>query len=83
MQIPLAFLGAILAVTPIVWTAAFLPAVAGLSFLIGIAGPLRAAAVQSVVSDAVRARAASMASATDKALTSLALVCAGALAGRR
>jgi len=55
-----------------------LPAMAVLlSLLSGIADPLRAAAIQRLVADSVRARAASLASAADKALTTIGLAVAG------
>jgi hypothetical protein len=57
----------------------FLAAVVGSSFLLGIAEPLRAAAIQRVTADHVRARAASIASACDKAIGTIALVLAGVL----
>jgi MFS family permease len=57
--------------------AAFLPVVAALAFLDGVAHPLRAAAVQRLVADDVRARAASFASACDRAIQLIALPIAG------
>jgi hypothetical protein len=58
---------------------ALLPAVVALSFLFGVAYPLRAAAIQRLAVDRMRARAASTASAFDKAFTAIGLVCAGLL----
>jgi hypothetical protein len=61
---------------------ALLPAVVALAFLLGLAHPLRAAAIQRLATDSVRARAASIASACDKACDTLALTLAG-FSGRR
>ena len=58
---------------------AFLAAVVGTSFLLGIAEPLRAVAIQRVTADHVRARAASIASACDKGIGTMALILAGLL----
>jgi len=57
--------------------AAFLTVVAVLAFVAGVAHPLRAAAVQRMVADDVRARAASFASACDKVIQLLTLPIAG------
>jgi MFS transporter len=55
-----------------------LPAVViALSLVSGVAEPLRAAGIQQLVADTARARAASLASAADKVLTTIALACAG------
>jgi MFS family permease len=56
---------------------ALVPLVIGLAFLLGLAHPLRAAAIQRLVSDGARARAASIASACDKLCDTLALTLAG------
>ena len=82
-QIGLASLGAIVTMAAFTLPAAFTPAVVALSFLFGVAYPLRAAAIQRLAADRMRARAASTASAFDKAFTSLALVCAGLLPRRQ
>ena len=81
-QMILAAFGAAAAIGGLTLPAAFVPAVVALSFLMGIAQPLRAAAIQRVVADHVRARAASVASACDKAAATIALVCAGSLPRR-
>jgi hypothetical protein len=60
----------------------FLPAVVGLSFVLGVAEPLRATAIQRASADHVRARAASIASACDKAVATVALLVAGAVPRR-
>jgi Major Facilitator Superfamily len=82
-QMILAALGAAAAVAGIALPAAFVPAVVALAFLTGVAHPLRAAAIQRVAADHVRARAASIASACDKAAATIALVWAGSLPRRR
>ncbi len=62
---------------------AFHPAVAALCFLTGVAYPLRAAAIQRVAADNLRARAASLASACDKVAATVALLWAGVAPRRR
>lgn len=61
---------------------AFLAAVVCLSFLLGLAEPLRAALIQRLSADHVRARAASLASACDKLLGTIALIIAGTVPRR-
>jgi MFS family permease len=56
----------------------FLGAVVALAFLSGVAHPLRAGAMQRLAADTMRARAASIASACDKACDTIMLVAAGA-----
>jgi len=82
-QMVLVGLGAVVAVAGLALPAWFVPAVVALSWLQGIVEPLRAAAIQRVAADHVRARAASVASACDKAAATIALVVAGALPRRR
>ena len=82
-QMVLVGLGAVVAVAGLALRAWFVPAVIALSWLQGIVEPLRAAAIQRVAADHVRARAASVASACDKAAATIALVVAGALPRRR
>jgi hypothetical protein len=82
-QMILTGLGALAAFAGFVLPAAFVPTVVALSFLMGLAQPLRAAAIQRVAADHLRARAASVASACDKAAATVALVCAGSLPRRR
>ena len=79
----LAGLGAAVAITGLALPAVFVPAAVALSLLMGVAQPLRAAAIQRVAADDIRARAASVASACDKAAATIALVCAGSLPRRR
>ena len=55
----------------------------GLAFLPGLIYPLRAAALQQVSGDDVRARIASLASACDMACSTLGLLAAGAVSARR
>jgi hypothetical protein len=66
-----------LAVRPLLVPSAF-----GLSLLDGLALPLRSVAIQQLANDAVRARAASLASACDMALKTIALPLAGRWGGR-
>jgi MFS family permease len=82
-QVVLGIVGTCLLLTTLVRPAAFLPVVVGLSFLLGIGEPLRAAAIQRLSADHVRARVASMASACDKAVATIALMIAGSVPRRR
>lgn len=79
VQVVLAILGAAAAVAAVVVPPAFLTTVVTLAFLMGVAQPLRAVAIQRLAADHVRARAASIASACDKACVTLTLVVAGTL----
>src|SRR5207247_1565674 len=63
--------------------ALLVPSVVALSLVVGFAEPVRAAALQRVASDDMRARAASIASACDKACATAALVVAGWMHRRR
>jgi MFS family permease len=83
MQTMLAGLGAAIVAWAAALPIAFLPAVVALAFLVGVAHPLRAVAIQRVAGDRVRARAASLASACDMAVTMIALPLAGAWRQRR
>ena len=76
-QLLLAALGSGIAGAAIAVPLAFQPAIVAFSFLIGLMFPLRAAAIQRVAADGVRARAASLASACDKVLATVALLLAG------
>jgi len=82
-QMILASLGAGVAITGLTAPAVFVPAVVALSWLQGVAQPLRAAAIQRVAADHVRARAASVASACDTAAATIALVVAGSFPRQR
>jgi hypothetical protein len=50
--------------------------------MMGLIEPLRAVAIQRVAADRVRARAASLASACDKVLTTIALLAVGTMPRR-
>src|SRR5262245_14239064 len=77
MQVVLAGIGMGVAGAAFISARAFQPAIVALSFLTGLMFPLRAAAIQRVAADRVRARAASLASAIDKVLATVALLAAG------
>jgi MFS family permease len=82
-QVALAAAGAIVAGIAVTVPAALIPSIVSLAFATGLSHPLRAAAIQRMASDDVRARAASTASACDMALSTLFLLLAGSLlAGR-
>jgi hypothetical protein len=83
VQVVLATFGAAAAVVAVVVPPAFLTTVVTLAFLMGASQPLRAVAIQRLAADHVRARAASIASACDKACVTLALIVAGSLPRRR
>ncbi len=72
-QMVLAALGASVASIAFVHPPALTLAVVALAFLAGVAEPLRAAAIQRVAADDARARAASLASACDMALSTIVL----------
>jgi hypothetical protein len=78
-QLVIGGLGAAVAIAGLAFPALFVPAVVALSCLEGVVEPLRAAAIQRVAADHVRARAASVASACDKAAATIALVVAGSV----
>ena len=82
-QRALAGLGAAILTVAAIVPSAFMPAVIALAFLLGVAHPLRAAAIQRAVPDGVRARAASIASACDMAFMVIALPAAGVWQTRR
>ena len=75
--------GVLMGTMVLTWPSRLLPAVVGLSFLAGVAEPLRAAAIQRATSDGWRARAASAASACDMLLSTLTLLLAGVWRTRR
>lgn len=76
-QLSLAAMAIVLIATMVVFPAMDLVAVLALSLLLGIAEPLRDAAVQRISADDVRARVASFASVCDKAFQTAALPIAG------
>jgi hypothetical protein len=59
------------------------PATITLAFATGAAHPVRAAAIQEMATDGVRARAASAASACDMAFSTIFLLLAGRFLARR
>jgi MFS family permease len=75
--------GTLLLAVPLVQPAAFVAVVVALSFVVGVAEPVRATAIQRGSADHVRARAASIASACDKAIATLTLIAAGVVPRRR
>ncbi len=79
MQLAFAAAGSVLVVAALTIPGALVPATIALSFGTGVLHPLRAAAIQRLASDGVRARAASAASACDMALSTLFLLLAGTL----
>ena len=82
-QVQLTAYGSILCIAAIA-VPAMLPLVGlALAFLLGVAQPLRAAAIQRLASDGIRARAASAASACDMAVSTIVLPLAGVWRTRR
>jgi hypothetical protein len=82
-QIQLAAFGSILFMSGMAMPAT-LPLVAlALAFVVGVAQPLRAAAIQRLSEDSIRARAASAASACDMAVSAIVLPLAGVWRSRR
>ena len=74
LQAVIATAGVFALAATLVVPALLVPAIVGLSLVVGFAEPLRAAALQRVASDDMRARAASIASACDKACATVALL---------
>ena len=83
MQLALSASGTLVLGAVLLQPGIFLPAIVVASLLLGIAEPLRAMAIQRMSADDVRARAASFASALDKAIATVALVIAGVMPRRR
>jgi hypothetical protein len=83
IQFGVAAIGLMLAPIALAMPAALVPATIALSFGTGALHPLRAAAIQKLASDGVRARAASAASACDMACSTLFLLLAGGLLSRK
>jgi hypothetical protein len=77
LQIVLGGLGLVVVALGAAFPATFLTAVVATAFLLGLAHPLRAAAIQHVAPDQGRARSASVASACDMAFKMVALPLAG------
>jgi hypothetical protein len=82
LQITLAVLGAGMLGAGLLVPHVFQPAVVTACFLMGVAEPIRAAAVQRVAADRLRARAGSLASACDKVFVTVALLAAGTMRTR-
>jgi len=82
-QLVLAAVGLSIAAAGALVPAAFAASAIALCFVMGMATPMRAAAIQHVAGDRVRARAASLASACDKALQTIAIVSAGFVPRKR
>lgn len=82
-QLAVAALGFLIVVAALMVPAALVPATLALSFGTGVLHPLRAAAIQRLASDGVRARAASAASACDMAFSTIFLLLAGSSLSRR
>jgi Major Facilitator Superfamily len=78
-QVALATLGAIVAAVALAIPAALVPSTIALAFATGVSHPLRAAAIQRMATDGMRARAASAANACDMALSTAVLLLAGLL----
>jgi MFS family permease len=76
-QLALAACGGALIAAGAAWPAGFHAVVIGLSFLEGLADPLRDAAIQRTAGDSVRARAASVANACDMLFSTIAVPLAG------
>ena len=83
MQIVLGALGAVCCAAGALHPLLFLAATPALALLNGLAHPLRATLLQRLASDDVRARIASLASACDMAISTIALPLAGVSATRR
>ena len=83
MQLAIAACGTALVVAALMFPGALGLATIALSFGTGVLHPLRAAAIQRLASDGVRARAASAASACDMALSTICLLLAGTVLARK
>jgi hypothetical protein len=82
-QVSLAALGAIVVVVALTIPSALVPSTIALAFATGVSHPLRAAAIQRLATDDVRARAASAASACDMAFSTIALLITGSRLAKR
>jgi hypothetical protein len=82
VQLAFAAAGCVLVTMALMIPDALVPATIALSFGTGVLHPLRAAAIQRIATDGVRARAASVASACDMALSTLLLLLAGTVLSR-
>jgi len=75
-------LGITIAAAPLIAPATRLGALVTACFLMGLSYPLRASSIQHGVADGLRARAASLASACDKAIATVGLLAVGVLPRR-
>jgi hypothetical protein len=82
IQVAIGLFGALTLVIGLAVRPLLVPSAIVLSLLDGLALPLRSVAIQRLANDAVRARAASLASACDMALKTIALPLAGSWRGR-
>jgi MFS family permease len=82
-QIQLAAFGSIVFMSAVAMPATLSLVALALAFLLGVAQPLRAAAIQRLAADSIRARAASAASACDMAVSTIVLPLAGVWRSRR
>jgi hypothetical protein len=82
IQVAIGLFGALTLVIGLAVRPLLVPSAIVLSLLDGLALPLRSVAIQRLANDAVRARAASLASACDMALKTIALPLAGRWRGR-
>jgi Major Facilitator Superfamily len=82
IQVAVGLFGALTLVIGLAVRPLLVPSAIVLSLLDGLALPLRSVAIQRFANDAVRARAASLASACDMALKTIALPLAGSWRGR-
>jgi hypothetical protein len=82
IQVAIGLFGALTLLTGLAVRPLLVPSAIVLSLLDGLALPLRSVAIQRLANDAVRARAASLASACDMALKTIALPLAGSWVGR-
>jgi hypothetical protein len=81
-QVSLAAVGAIIAGVALAIPAALMPSTIALAFAAGVSHPVRAAAIQRLANDDLRARAASVASACDMAFSTITLLMTGSWIGR-
>ena len=82
-QLTAAAIGSLLVAVGLTFPAALVTVTIAFSFGTGVLHPLRAAAIQRLATDGIRARAASAASACDMALSTILLLLAGALISRK
>jgi hypothetical protein len=83
VQLAIAAVGAVLMAVALMIPSALVAVTIALSFGTGVLHPLRAAAIQRIATDGVRARAASVASACDMALSTFFLLLAGTALSRK